>query len=908
MKIKLLGILFLLAGLNLTAFNFNSGFLTYQYQQGNQYKVVLQLVRDCRGIPFGGNLNLEVKDSNVNATLVMNRVSIEDVSWNMKGNCKPNQSSGFGVERHTFECVLDLDTILNGAFLNACKVYLGVSECCRIGSINTFFAGNAYLKCMMDRCLSAKNSGPIAGDLNQKIFGIGATTYFNPMIVDTIDNDILGFELTNPLNGYISPETYKLSYSPRYPLTPLCSQPGQLQCSVLPLSRPPRGLYYDSVNGNFIFTPTKVNEVGSIVYKVNEYRYISGIKSLIGFYYVEHYFYSQAYSGIPAPTVSKSTLKLNYNFVAGRAQTINFNTELDDTAMADSVIIRCLNPIKGSTVTINKKWRSDLTFTWQPECEDVREEPYLLYLYFFNENYYSTNPQSIVINVYVKSDLELGNDTVICKNGALNLKSNINGQYKWNHSTSDTLSYFVAKSPGTYFLSVDRNGCTLEDSIKLTELNQLPKVYLGNDTTICNQAIQSPINVSTQFEPYVKYRWNIDTLNPYAGLTFKDTGWVSVMGTNVCGSTFDSIHIARSESPMMKLPDDTLICDQQNFIIDPQVSGNGRYKWNNGRIDSAINVSSNAVYTLTYYNACATVEDSIAVDFLMTPKFSLGNDTIVCNESYPYFDLSPIVAEYHWSDGTKNPSYQMNSGGEIWVKASNQCGSKSDTVKVVSIRRPVGSLGRDTFICEPISLALSLNCESCQYKWNTKDTGNCILVSHAGKYWVQANNYCGNLADSIIVHSDTTPYFSFHSDTSFQSPFSYKLEPLTNTSGKYLWSTGDTSKSIQVNLPGLYWLTISNPCGFHKDSILISEETGINSSELMGVKLYPNPANDFVYIESVYKVEKVFIIGVDGSRFELNVQSDAGVYALDLKAFSSGVYMLEIYTTDQNYRRILSKG
>lgn len=903
MKKLFTGIFFIGLLANLSASYYTSGFITYKYVSGNKFNVIVKLTNDCRGLDLGSTINLNVRDNintNNSVNRKMNRSSIKEISWNNNGICK---TKNFGVELYTYELQIDLDTMAGGIFKSTCKIYLSGQYCCRNGSINTFSPGNGYFTCMMDKCLVKDNSGPDIQNIHQNYFYINNSNYFNPIVYDSLDNDFLEFEPVNPLYDFNKNEVYNAPYSPRYPLSPFCSQSGQMNCLELPYAQPPKGIYYDSLNGNFIFTSTKANEVGTITYKIKEYRYINGVKQLIGFYYSDNYFVTGSVT--VNPSITKNTLKLNHQFTAGKTGTIRLETQHSDTNKLDSVIVTCYNPIKGSSVSISKKWRPDITFTWTPECQDIRDEPYIFYVYFINENIYNHNPQTLAINVFVKSDLNLGNDTVICKNSSYLLKSNITGKYRWNNSGTDTFAQYTASQPGTYYLEVTRNNCVTGDSIRLKQIDSKPLVDLGKDTVICNQVPNSNIRLSVQYDPYYQYRWDRDTNFMYSFLNFRGTGWVSVRAVNVCGSSVDSILVSRESSPKMNLPKDTLICNTSQFMILPSPAGKGTYLWSNGQTDSVITVSSDGIYSLRYQNVCGAVSDTISIQFLNSPDFYLPHDTTVCNNQYPEFDFTDIKADFLWSDGSGNSKYTLKKAGQYWLKAVNDCGEMRDTVNLINLPTPEINLGRDSFYCKPFNLILKSTCESCTYLWNDNSNNAQKSVDHEGLYSLKAQNYCGIAIDSISVSADSFPVFHLPNDTIVREPVNIILRP-DKLYASRLWNTGDTSVQITADKEGKYWLKQSNACGELTDTIHIKRNTSVVEILNEVISLYPNPVTDILNVESDMEIQSFRLFDHLGREFEVNFKSDSHHYFIDLTQISEGLYTLEIKINDNVYYRIIS--
>ncbi len=133
------------------------------------------------------------------------------------------------------------------------------------------------------------------------------------------------------------------------------------------------------------------------------------------------------------------------------------------------------------------------------------------------------------------TQINLGTDTTLCEGVVKLLDIYLpNASYQWQDNSSGH-SLLVTK-PGTYYASIDLNGCIKKDTIRIFYKDK-PKFNLGNDTTLCqgNQLVLQPqVNGSS-------FRWQDgSTASSY---TVKNSGTYSLVLTNECGSTTDAIAI-----------------------------------------------------------------------------------------------------------------------------------------------------------------------------------------------------------------------------------------------------------------------------------------------------------------------------------------------------------------------------
>jgi hypothetical protein len=877
--------------------------LTYRHVSGNSYVIVYKTVRDCRANPLAPGYGLEIKDSASQKIVEIPRISIRNITLDKPSYCKPtNQwASKEGYEEHTYEYTIDLDTFAGGNFKNSCRLIFSIITCCRSLSLNTIKPDkSAYYECMMDRCASKNNSGPVFMNTSNNYMRLNQPNYHNVVAIDTIDHDLLIFEPFNAMDFYNQAAVYTSGHSPRYPVTPLCNVSGNLSCQALPLLQPPKGVYMDSLNGNMIFTPIITGEFAVVSYRVKEYRIINGVKRIIGYYLTDKQFISMQTTN-SEPVLTKATFKLEHRFVAGRSKTISFATELNDTNTNDSVHIFITNPIKNSSVSITSKWRSEAEFKWTPECKDIRPEPYFFVIHFYRENVNTREFQSIAINIYVDPDLDIGNDTIICRNGQMDISSNINGKYKWNGNNSDSLKTFTATSAGKYWLDVTRNGCTLSDTIILSERNAKPTIDLGPDTIVCDKAAGSPVRIGSPGSPYAVYSWDVSSSSRNY-IDFTSSGRAILTGSDVCGFTSDTINVSRLSSPKLQLPPDTLLCLPFSYALGASSSGVHEWLWNDLSTDSLLQVSGEGLYWAKGSNYCGADTDSIYIDALTAPSVLLGNDTIVCNANYPLLKAKFPNASTLWSTGDTTTTLQTTDSGLYYVTVSNRCGVASENIKVQSHFNPVIDLGKDISSCHPYNIRLDAYFPYCTYLWNNGANTPGITVNSAGVYWVKSINECGTSSDSISVVSLYPPRFNLGNDSSLKKPFTMVLD--AGEADSYLWNTSAQTRTIEVSDYGTYFAMTTNQCGFASDSITISEKLSLFFPLAAGFRLYPNPSATGIFnIECSGEISEIRIMSAEGRL----LMSPPPAKTVDLGEFPPGRYLMLIVIDNQSFYGCLSK-
>lgn len=327
-----------------------------------------------------------------------------------------------------------------------------------------------------------------------------------------------------------------------------------------------------------------------------------------------------------------------------------------------------------------------------------------------------------------------------------------------------------------------------------------------------------------------------------------------------------------------------------NLGINPS----GTTTWNFGDPASGVNNTATGVkvtHTFTssgkfkvraiYNTGCIT--DTIYRDLTIIntkQNFSLGNDTSICNGDL--ITLKPNVngLSYSWSTGETTNSIQINSKGKYWLQINFSCGASRDTIEITDkIKNSDFSVPRDTFICQKIvnyPLVVKSNIAH-QTLWNTGEKSDTILASAAGTYIVNMKHICGNYIDTILLSQFN--YSQPLRDTAYCFPSTQTIAIISINRIK--WSTGDTTKTIQVNQPGQLIVIETNKNCNHSDTILISSKTKTTNIFI---------GNDTILCDkpisqnlSVACIDQHTTLWSNGSTNDITTATDSGFYFVTVK-------------------------
>ena len=414
-------------------------------------------------------------------------------------------------------------------------------------------------------------------------------------------------------------------------------------------------------------------------------------------------------------------------------------------------------------------------------------------------------------------------------------------------STNQDLTGLVI---GTYRVTVtDANGCSLKDSVKITEPTKLVISNIVTDVKCFGQS-NGGINVTIS-----------GGVNSYSfiwtnGRTTKDL--INVVSGNYTLTVTDKNGCTIQTTGMVNQP--TLLVashiinkvkcyNGSSGAVDLSISGGLTpyvYSWNSGDITEDISLKPTGTYkvTVTDKNLC-TVSDiafisepaaPVSSSIIQTPVNCFGGSDGLANLSV-VGGTSPYT--FIWSNGktTEDISGLVLGTYYVTILDSNNCQLK-DTIDVLQPAAPLSTgitkLDVKCFGGNDGSANLTVNGGTIPYTYvwsnsiNTEDILNLIL----GKYIVLVTdkNLC-TIKDSVTIWQPASPLSSVIISSAVNC-FGGNDGGLTLTvSGgtlgyKYSWSNGATAKDITNLVTGKYKVTVTdgNNC-ILKDSAIVAQPT-----------------------------------------------------------------------------------
>ncbi|MFM9945451.1 MAG: gliding motility-associated C-terminal domain-containing protein [Bacteroidia bacterium] len=280
-------------------------------------------------------------------------------------------------------------------------------------------------------------------------------------------------------------------------------------------------------------------------------------------------------------------------------------------------------------------------------------------------------------------------------------------------------------------------------------------------------------------------------------------------------------------NPVVKLGSDTVICDGQEVVKVVSIT-NATYLWNDGSTVPAYSATKKGWFWLEAKVGGCTGRDSVYVDVIKFPKFSLGNDTLMCQ-----FDSLKLTAsdgqKYLWSTGAKDTlaSIFVKDSGMVWARAGNAPGCYTyDTVYVKTRSIPKLNLGRDSILCMGDTIFLNAKKGTASvvtnYLWNDASTDTSLRVTTSGIYWARIKDtMCYSSRDTISLTFQSKATFSIGKDTSFCVGGSYLINAALSGAKTWKWQDNASGSTYLAKNAGTYSVTVSNGTCVVKDTIVL---------------------------------------------------------------------------------------
>lgn len=319
-------------------------------------------------------------------------------------------------------------------------------------------------------------------------------------------------------------------------------------------------------------------------------------------------------------------------------------------------------------------------------------------------------------------------------------------------------------------------------------ITETPIVHINIDTTICANQL-----------PFF-----------FADSAITEAGEYTFEFTESCDTTF-VFRIAIATVPIVNIEGDSTLCtgDTTQLTINEEFAS---YTWNTGETTRTINAWGNQTYIVTITDSVGCVNsDSIFVQTQEYPIAQIMGDPIACEENFVLLSADSTYHN-HWSNGDTSNSVFIAQPGELILYASTDYGCMTTDTTEVIINHVQISEGQDICVGETVQLSATEGFPI--YEWSTGGNTHQISVSPTTTttYTLSVTRKPGCVVVlNTIVRVHEHPEAMIFGDSIICEN---NVNMLTAApADSYVWSTGDTTKSIMANGVGDYSVILNTRYG-----------------------------------------------------------------------------------------------
>ena len=350
-----------------------------------------------------------------------------------------------------------------------------------------------------------------------------------------------------------------------------------------------------------------------------------------------------------------------------------------------------------------------------------------------------------------------------------------------------------------------------------------PTITAGSNSPIC---AGQPLNLTTTANPAGAYTYAWTGPNGFTSLIQNPTiaaptlaaagNYTVVVTIPNCGVANGTTAVVVNPGPTITVPPITICQGGSGTLSASSSTAGGTWTWSlGGNIlgsgsTLSVNPTTSTTYSVQYnVNGC-TSTSTVLVSVEATPQPQIVNDSICLGQTGTLF-VSNISAggTYLWSTGATTASLSAapttNTTYSVVYTSANGCVAPSVSADIIVKPNPIVTVVNDTIcIGSTTTLTSRVDLSGGTYTWSPlPSTGNSITVTPntTSTYTVIYNlQGCTDTASSTVLVNPIPVAATSNTTICFGSVATLNASAnLPN--GTYLWSTGETTTSIQVS-PG----------------------------------------------------------------------------------------------------------
>jgi gliding motility-associated-like protein len=436
-----------------------------------------------------------------------------------------------------------------------------------------------------------------------------------------------------------------------------------------------------------------------------------------------------------------------------------------------------------------------------------------------------------------------GGPTTFCAGGSVTLTSSTGISYLWSNGA--TTSSINITASGNYTVQVkNASGCQSLPSaatpVTVNTLPPTPTITAGGPTTFCAGG-----SVTLTSSSGTSYLWSNGATTASIGITTAGTYTVKVANASGCQSASSVPTIVTVNAlpaiPTITAGGPTTFCTGGNVTLTSSIGST--YLWSNGATTRSINVITAGNYTvkITNANGCqSAVSAATVVNVNTVPVVNAGTDITIPNGTSTTINATVTGTgpfTYSWSPSSqlinasiKDPTTVNLATTTIFTLTATSLTTTCSNTDAVTVNISGGPLNSvptvmPLTICAGAIVQLhalaSGGSGSYTYTWTSTPGGFTSSLADPIANPIVSTTYHVAVSDGFTsVNPQVTvtvnalpakPVITAGGPTIFCEGGSVTLTSSAGTS--YLWSTGETTQSINVTDAGSYTVQVTNASG-----------------------------------------------------------------------------------------------
>jgi len=432
--------------------------------------------------------------------------------------------------------------------------------------------------------------------------------------------------------------------------------------------------------------------------------------------------------------------------------------------------------------------------------------------------------------------------------------------------------------------------------------------------------IVSSTGTSYKFERFNKTTFSKISSENLTGITGKVKSLIN-WGTNgkLAFNTDKAVVIMRNctsslTNPPTFLPSITGVCFGDLATLRAS-SGFEHYFWSNGATGQTMTTSQAGQYFFQVADSTGCLGPRsnnilVNIDYPPSTPWISGNSIVgICRGGSTTLNAGGVGANYQWSNGATGTSISVNQPGQYRVRAVTSGGCAGSYSLPVTVQllpdtippRPVVAIAGDTTFCNGESVVLTAPAGYHSYMWSNSATTSSINVSNTGAYTVRVVDSTGCVSEAstpVSINVYPIPWQPFiqangnllFSSTWFGNQWFLNGERIPGATDRQYLATTSGFYSVQVTSGGC----VSPMSNLFNYFVVSVPEVSENDA----IRLFPNPAQNEVFIHSIWFDDTVcdlIIYNLAGAKMQaLKCSFVSGIAQFEIKALPAGVYWVQI--------------